>query len=1163
MKNNRDSFYHKSSRKKVATTCWQDLTGSALGLAIASINIPSPLIVITPNILTAQRLERELRFFIDEKQTRSKILNFPDWETLPYDHFSPNDDLISQRLSSLYQLSILKTAVIFIAASTLMHPLPPKHYLESNSLVLAINDHLDFYLLRHKLEQYGYAHVTKVMGPGEFAIRGSIIDLFAMGSRHPFRIDLLDAVVDSIRVFAVDTQRSFKTVNNIKLLPAREFPLTNETIELFRQSWLAYFGENSHQSALYQSVISKTPHPGVEYYLPLFFKNTATLFDYLPANTVVMTIGEVGKSMEEFWREITHRYEELRHDQLRPILSPEDFFISQDRINRIKNGYSQIIVNDYKHQATIYNNPIIDCFEIQKCDEILVGDDPKNKVLNLQQLLKTKPNMRILLVAESIGRRETLLEIFNQIDMLPTILNSWQEFLESTANLAITIAKIEQPLNLIATDNSTEILLITENQIFDNQPVYLGDNSTILLPQKIAAIISDLSALQTGSPMVHVDYGIGLYLGLQKLSTNGYESEFMLLEYANQAKLYLPITSCGLISRYNGVDSEHPPLSYLGAKQWEKIKQDANKKIRDTAVEILELHARRLKAPGYSYTKPDADYERFASSFPFMVTPDQKRAIEEVIADMSSSLPMDRLICGDVGFGKTEVAMRAAFIAAYNGKQVAILTPTTLLAQQHFNNFKDRFASWPVKIEIISRFRNAKEQKSISENLANGTIDIVIGTHKLLQKNIKFKNLGLLIIDEEHRFGVSQKEDLKKLTIDISILTLTATPIPRTLNMAFTGIRDFSIIATPPAKRLTIKTFIHEQEPYLIREAILRETLRGGQVYFLHNEIATIEKTARELQNLVPTIRLAVAHGQMKKQRLEQIMRDFYHLHTNVLLCTTIIESGIDIPTANTIIIDRADRFGLAELHQLRGRVGRSHHQAYAYLLTPPKPLLTKDAKKRLDAIVAMKDLGTGFILATNDLEIRGAGELLGEKQSGVMQNIGFALYMEMLEAALKTLKNPQDSEGATTATINPELDLQLSALIPDQYINDVNLRLGLYKRIAAATDQNKLDALQLEMVDRFGLLPEYTKNLFKISSLKLKAQKIAIVKIAFGINKGRIEFAHNHSIDPKTIMQLIDKHTNSYKFLDSYTLEFTWDLKVNKLDFVTNFLSDALNFAI
>ena len=1150
-------FYHKLPRKKSEKIIyWQNLHSSAIGLAISCNASTNPLVIITPDILTITKLKQELQFYLG-KESSVPILVFPDWETLPYDHFSPHEDTISQRLSTLYKLTALKSGIILVAATTLMQRLPPQSYIAANSFILEINETFSLNQFRKNLENYGYVCVAKVMQHGEFAVRGSIIDVFPTGSKNPFRIDLFDTTVESIRIFNPNTQLSSQKIDKIQILPAKEYPLNEESINKFRQAWRIKFSGDPLNCPIYQSTINHENHPGIEYYLPLFFTKTTSLFAYLPANTIIINSDRSEKIIKNFWQEINERYEQLRHDQSHPLLAPTDIFIPPEQILAKQNEFPQVIITPEEHAEEIKKNCLAFSFKTKKIPEIFISNKSAEPLIKLQNLIKNHPTARILFIATSNGRREALLNLFQTINLTPGITASWQQFLNEPQNqLAITVAPIAQPMHLPPDDGKTEILVLTEAQIFNELTNQNQTNETQI--QKPHAIIRDLTELQIAAPVVHLEHGIGRYLGLRKLPTNDYENEFLLLEYANKAKLYVPVANINLISRYTGTNAENAPLHHLGTKRWEKTKREAKTKIHDIAVELLEIHARRFKASGFAFAKPNGDYQRFATDFSFTETPDQTRAINEVISDMVVNHPMDRLICGDVGFGKTEVAMRAAFLATQSNKQTAILTPTTLLAQQHFINFQDRFANWPINIALFSRFRSMKEQKNIRENLATGKIDIVIGTHKLLQKSVSFKNLGLLIVDEEHRFGVKQKERIKQLTPQIDILTLTATPIPRTLNMAFTNIRDFSIISTPPAKRLAIKTFVHERNNHLIKEAISREILRGGQVYFLHNDIATIEKTTHELQQLMPTARITIAHGQMRKQTLEQVMRNFYHLHTNVLVCTTIIESGIDIPTANTIIINRAERFGLAQLHQLRGRVGRSHHQAYAYLITPPVSSLTADAKKRLDAIVSMEDLGAGFILATHDLEIRGAGELLGEEQSGTIQNIGFSLYMEILEQAVITLKEGKAIDIETPLKANIEIDLQIPALIPDNYINDMNLRLVFYKRIAGAKNQERLDNLQSELIDRFGLLPECTKNLFRIATLKIKAQKLAIININIGQNKGTIEFATTPNIDPQNLMQLIQKHTDSYKFTGSYKIEFTLKQNTPKVDFLNNLL-DAL----
>jgi transcription-repair coupling factor (superfamily II helicase) len=1147
-------FYHKLPTKKAEKTYWRNLHGGATGLAIACAASTKPLVIITPDILTTTQLEQELKFYLG-KEHQIPILVFPDWETLPYDHFSPHENIISQRLLSLYRMPSLTSGIILVTATTLMHRLPPKNYVENNSFALEINETFDIIQFRRRLENNGYICVSKVIEHGEYAVRGSIIDLFPIGSTIPFRIDLLDTKIDSIRIFNPDTQLSSNKINKIKLLPAKEYPLNDEAISNFRQSWRSRFAGDPLECPVYQSTVNHEKHPGIEYYLPLFFEKTASLFDYLPSDPIIVRIGNTEKVMGSFWQEIHERYEQLRHNLTHPLLAPADIFIPVDQIFLNLNEFSQILINPEQYKEKIKESQASVCFKTEEAPNVSVENKLKNPLVKLQTLIKNHPNAQTLFVAESAGRREVLLDLFKTIDLAPTIVESWQEFITSSSKLAITVAPIEEALHLLSKDGKSEILAITETQIFGEHSVQSRPSKT--QQQNPQAIIRDLTELQIGAPVVHIEHGIGCYLGLEKLPINGYETEFLVLEYADEAKLYVPIASLNLINRYTGVSAENAPLNHLGSKQWEKAKRAAKAKIYDVAVELLEIHARRHKSRGFAFAKPSSDYECFAAAFPFVETSDQKRAIDEVISDMLADRPMDRLICGDVGFGKTEVAMRAAFIAAHSGKQVAILTPTTLLAQQHFTNFQDRFADWPVNIALLSRFRSTKEQKDIIEKLASGKTDLVIGTHKLLQKDMKFKDLGLLIIDEEHRFGVKQKEQLKKLAPHTDILTLTATPIPRTLNMAFANIRDFSIISTPPAKRLAIKTFVHERSNYLIKEAISREILRGGQVYFLHNDISTIEKTAHELHLLIPTARIAIAHGQMRKQDLEKVMRDFYHLHINVLVCSTIIESGLDIPTTNTIIIDRADRFGLAQLHQLRGRVGRSHHQAYAYLNTPHPSVLTPDAKKRLDAIVSMEDLGAGFVLATHDLEIRGAGELLGENQSGEIQTIGFSLYMEMLEQAVIDLKADKEMNLETSSKVNVEIDLQIPTLIPDKYIDDMGLRLVLYKRIASAKSKDALDELQIEMIDRFGLLPEFTKNLFQITELKLKAQRLGILKITAGSKgKGNIEFSTTPNIDSKNIIKLIQKHPNRYKLKGPNKIQFSIKKDAAKIEFINGMLN-------
>lgn len=1113
-----------------ALQVWGNLHGASISLALSTFiaTHPNPLLIITPDTLTANHLLYELPFFLDE-QHKEWILEFPDWETLPYDQFSPHQDIISSRLSTLYKIPTLKQGIIIAPISTLMHRLTPRNYLDANIFLLQKGETLDIEPTRRRLENAGYRCVSQVREHGEFAVRGSIIDLFPMGSNIPFRIDLFDNEIDSIRTFSPDTQRSIDQVEKIELLPAKEFPLTDEAIEQFRQAFRGEFSGNPLNSPIYQDISEGICPPGIEYYLPFFFSHTETLFDYLPKNTQIVTIGNVHQKAEEFWQEIKIRYEQHSHDILRPILKPKQIFLDTAEIFNWINQFNQI---------KIQSEPLDE--HINHINFTTIAPPALNIEHKTAQPLQALANFlknytgRVLFCAETAGRREVLLQLFQSISLFPKQYASWQEFLADDAACGITVAAFDSGLFI----ENPNIALITEAQLFGNRILQRRRRKTTL--EDTDSVVKDLTELQIGSPIVHIDHGIGRYLGLQTLKLGETLSEFLTLEYAGGDKLYVPVSSLQLIGRYMGNDVEHAPLHKLGTEQWQRAKKKAAEKVRDVAAELLDLYAQRAANPGLACQTLNGEYELFASTFSFEETPDQERAINEVIADMRSEKAMDRLVCGDVGFGKTEVAMRAAFVAVQNNKQVAVLVPTTLLAQQHYQTFQDRFADWPIKIGSLSRFKTSKETQTTIKQLAEGKVDIVVGTHKLLQEDIKFKSLGLVIIDEEHRFGVQQKERLKSLRTSADILTLTATPIPRTMNMALSGIRDLSIIATPPARRLSVKTFVQEYQTAVIQEAILREILRGGQVYFLHNDVATIEKMAREISSLAPEARVVFAHGQMRERELEQVMSDFYHRRFNVLVSTTIIESGIDIPSANTIIINRADKFGLAQLHQLRGRVGRSHHQAYAYLLTPPHKSLTSDAKKRLDAISTLEDLGVGFMLATHDLEIRGAGELLGEGQSGNMHEIGFTLYMDLLSRAVEALKAGKEPSSEATISRGTEIDLQISALIPDDYLPDVQLRLQYYRKIATASSEERLDEIQVEMIDRFGLLPEPAKKLFVIAVLRLQAEKLGITKIEATAKSGRFEFIENPPIDPMKIITLIQKQSSRFKLHGPSQLRFT-----------------------
>ncbi len=1111
---------------------WANLPGSSLSLALsrAIAQYQKTVIIITPDTLTANRLEYELQFF----QQDTPVLHFPDWETLPYDYFSPHQDIISERLSTLYQLGNLQQVAIIVPITTIMNRLCPRDYLDGQTFLLNQKDKLPIEATRLRLEKAGYRCVNQVREHGEFAVRGSIIDIFPMGSLLPFRIDLFDDEIDSIRTFSTETQRTLESVEKIELLPAKEFPLTDQAIDLFRQQWRSQFGGNPLNSSLYQDISDGICTPGIEYYLPLFFEKTASFFDYLPKDALIININNTHKKAEEFWHEINVRYEQRSHDITRPILPPHQIFIpTQDIFYQIQQ-YKNIRVNTLATSETDSNDFT---FSVKEPLNLTVDHKSATPLLELQKFL-TNYSGRVLFCAETAGRREVLLQLFNSIQLRPKQVETWNDFLNDPepAPQNIIVAALEQGLGLIDPD----ITLIAETQLFGMRVMQRRRRKETV--QNIDAMVKDLSELQVGSPIVHIDHGVGRYLGLQALHVGEQLTEFLSIEYSGGDKLYVPVSSLHLISRYSGAEQEHAPLHKLGTEQWQRAKRKAAEQVRDVAAELLEIYAKREAAPGMACKELDGQYAAFAAAFPFEETPDQLQAIEQVIQDMNSEKPMDRLVCGDVGFGKTEVAMRAAFIAVQNDKQVAVLVPTTLLAEQHYQNFLDRFSDWPFQIEVISRFKSTKEQNLAIEKLQEGKTDIIIGTHKLLQENIKFKSLGLIIVDEEHRFGVQQKERLKAMRVNADILTLTATPIPRTLNMAFSGIRDLSIIATPPARRLSVKTFVQEYQHPIIHEAVTREILRGGQAYFLHNDVSTIEKTARELEAIIPEARIGIAHGQMRERELEQVMSDFYHRRYNLLVCSTIIESGIDVPSANTIIINRADKLGLAQLHQLRGRVGRSHHQAYAYLLVPSLKTITSDAKKRLDAITSLEDLGAGFTLATHDLEIRGAGELLGEGQSGNMQAIGFTLYMDLLSRAVDALKAGKEPVLENIVPQGTEIDLQVPALIPDNYLADVHLRLQFYKKIASAKTQTEFDDIQVEMIDRFGLLPEPAKTLFSISRLKQKAENLGILKIEANSKSGKIEFNDKPNVEPIKIIQLIQKRSAHFRIDGPTRLRFNLD---------------------
>ena len=1102
---------------------WQNLAGSSIALALGQLieQHDGPVLIVTPDAPQAHRLEQEVHYFTPT--WGQQVMVFPDWETLPYDSFSPHQDIISERLSVLAKLPDMQRGALIVSLNTLLHRISPTDYVRGQAVQVEKHQKLDIHGLRQRLERAGYRHVAQVMEHGEFCVRGSLLDLYPMGSEQPFRIDFFDDEVDSIRLFDPDTQLSAGEIEAIDLLPAHEFPTNPTAIERFRAHYRELFDASNERDSVYYQVSNQQFPGGIEYYLPLFFEQTASLFDYLPDNTLLVTFGDLQSSLEQLWRDISHRYEQRRYDPLRPLLPPHHVFLTADQIHSAFKGLVRIraMVPADKPQ------PGPQQFATAPIGEIAVNHQLKNPLEKLAQRLHQAfaQQQRVLFLVETAGRRETLRELLSPLQLALSEFDRFNDFIESTEVTGICVSPVIHSFEL----SDQNILVITETELLGNRIAQRRrrDQKTTINAENM---VRNLAELRIGQPVVHIDHGVGRYQGLQTLDTGGITTEFVTIEYANSSKLYVPVAALHVLSRYSGGEEASAPLHKLGNDQWERAKSKAAEKIRDVAAELLDVYARREAKPGYSYRLDADEYQRFASSFPFEETDDQRAAIAGVLADMQSNRAMDRLVCGDVGFGKTEVAMRAAFVAVNDSKQVAVLVPTTLLAQQHYENFKDRFADWPIRVEVLSRFKTAKQTQNILAELAEGKIDLVIGTHKLLSADVKFKDLGLLIVDEEHRFGVRQKEAVKRLRADIDILTLTATPIPRTLNMAMNGVRDLSIIATPPAKRLAVKTFVREYDEPTIREAILREILRGGQVYVLQNNVDNIEKTATTLAELVPEARITIAHGQMRERELERIMTDFYHQRFNVLVCTTIVETGIDVPTANTIIMDRADHLGLAQMHQLRGRVGRSHHQAYAYLLTPHPKRMTKDALKRLEAISQLEDLGAGFMLATHDLEIRGAGELLGDEQSGQIETIGFTLYMEMLEQAVKALRDGKQPALDQLLRSQTEVDLRIPALLPENYIADVNMRLNMYKRIASSEDSQGLHEIQVELIDRFGLLPDAVKNLIRVTEIRNRAGKLGIRKIdgsAQGIN---FEFADDTRVSPQLLIQLIQSQANLYR---------------------------------
>lgn len=1125
------------------------LLGSSAALLFKEIAVQhsSLLVVVARNNQHVAQLESELEFY------GIKPTIFPDWEILPYDRLSPHQDIVSERLAILSNMP--QKGVLLVSASTLAQRVAPYSWVLGEHFDIRVGQKFDLEQQKLRLVQAGYHLVDTVYDHGEFAVRGSIMDIFASGQDAPIRIDLFDDEIDTLKFFDPETQRTTTTLKSFTVLPAKEFPL-KEARSIFRDRYSELFPTaNPKKNPIYQDVLDGIASPGIEFYLPLFFDKTymqsqSTLTTYFPKNCIVITNNDIDTDLTSFWKEVFRRYEDRRHNADQPILPPDELFIAPNNLLSALNQFPRMLVSAeaVEEKAGALN------LKVEQPPKLPV-DPKKDKPFAVVKKYIDEANHPVLLVAESAGRRESLRDgLRASLGDIPSV-DSFEQFQKSQFAIAITNAPLDR--GLLLTD---ELSVISENQLYEHRVVQRRRKRQQEVSEEF--LIRSLTELSIGAPVVHIDHGVGRYAGLITLAIEGQDYEFLQLDYAEEAKVYVPVTNLHLISRYSGGDPDLAPLHKIGTDAWSKAKRKALEQIHDVAAELLHIQARRQSKPGFGFEVDQSLYMQFASGFAYEETLDQANAIEATLYDMQQAKPMDRLVCGDVGFGKTEVAMRAAFVAVQNGKQVAVLVPTTLLAQQHYESFKDRFADWPVRIEVLSRFGSNKTHTKNIEDLAEGKVDIVVGTHKLLQENVQFKDLGLMVVDEEHRFGVRDKERIKALRADVDMLTLTATPIPRTLNMAFSGMRDLSIIATPPARRLAVKTFVQEHTEASIKEAILRELLRGGQVYFLHNEVDTIERAAENIRVLVPEARVAVAHGQMRERELEQVMQQFYHKEYNVLVCSTIIETGIDVPNANTILIERADKLGLAQLHQLRGRVGRSHHQAYAYLLVPSIKHLKGDAEKRLDAIQRASTLGAGFMLATEDLEIRGAGELLGEQQSGSMQAIGYSLYMEMLEKATKAIQQGKTPNFDAPLSLTAEINLHIPALIPDEYLGDVHQRLLFYKRISNTDTQEKLDNIRMELIDRFGVPPQSVKHLFSVHQIRLKAEQLGITKIDINTQGGNIEFSPDTPVQAISIIQLMQKHPTYYRMEGGQRLKVMVQLEEQekRIQFINDLLAKLLN---
>jgi len=1107
------------------------LIGASVSLAAVELaaSTDGPLVVLADDPRHADRLEAEIRWFAGSDLP---VEHFVEWETLPYDSFSPHHDIVSQRLRILGLLPQLRKGVVIVSSPVLLQRLPPVEYVAARTLRLARGQTLNREKLISSLGACGYLRVPQVDSHGEFAVRGSLLDVFPLRSQRPLRVDFFDDDIESLRYFDANTQLSDARVDLIRILPASEIPLDEDGIRFFRQRYRERFEGRPSASRVYRDVSAGIAHGGIEYYLPLFFESTANLLDYLPTDASILCPCGVESVFATTWSGIRERHELCACDPERPILGPDECFTPPETLIGKLDSFRRIA---YSAQTLDHGDATLN-LPTRLPPAIRIEARYEDAAKSMMQFLDAFEG-RVLFTADSKGRRESVYELLAGRGVSASRFDDWRAFVTAKQRIGVAVAPVDD--GVIVADG--ELAIVSEQQLFGDRPGPRGLRRRA--ERDPETIIRQLNDLEPGSPVVHSAYGVGRYLGLKTLTAGGIEGEFLHLEYADGDKLYVPVHALGLISRYTGASPENAPLHRLGSDQWARARKRAISRIRDVAAELLDVYARRAARPGHRFRWPAAEYRAFEAGFPFELTDDQDRTISEVLADLESDRPMDRVVCGDVGFGKTEVALRASFAAVHGGKQVAILVPTTLLAQQHGQTFRDRFADWPVRVEVLSRFCTPKRAKDIVAGLRSGNVDIVIGTHRLLQHTRDFHDVGLVIVDEEHRFGVRHKEAIKTLRSEVDVLTLTATPIPRTLNMSLGGLREMSLITTPPAARLSVRTFVSEWNDVMIREACLREIKRGGQVYFIHNRVEDIDNVEARIRKLIPEAEIRIGHGQMPERSLEQIMLDFYQRRFNLLLCTTIVESGIDVPTANTIIINRADRFGLAQLHQLRGRVGRSHHRAYAYLVAPPRATMTAGAIKRLEAIDSLEDLGSGFILATHDLEIRGAGELLGDTQSGQIQEIGFALYTELLGRAVEALKRGELADLDKPLNAGVEINLHVPALLPEDYVPDVHLRLILYKRIASAGSRDELRELQVELIDRFGLLPAPARNYMRLAAIKIDALAVGIDKIDVADSSGYFLFGERTSADPVALVKLVQKEGSVYRLSGAHRLQFRLDL--------------------